>query len=117
MNEPKRRYVTDLPEKLTFLATHPQVRLRHGLSMAALSVACGMSRSWLKSAKDISRGTRSIATEVARQLAELCHFDPSWPEWLDGSAAAFQRRCLGEEVGETRDERFFHRLNCGGDIA
>ena len=101
MDEPKRRYVNDLPEKLAFLATDPRVRQRHRLSISALSKACGQSGNWLKSAKDGSRGTRSIATEVERKLAEHCRFDPNWPEWYEGSAKDFCQRCLREKASST----------------
>ena len=101
MNEPKRRYVTDLPEKLTFLATHPQVRPRHGLSMAALSVECGRKKGWLKSAINPDRNLLSIDTEVERKLAERCQFDRNCPEWVSGSAAAFKERWLAEEATRT----------------
>ena len=101
MNEPKRRYVNDLPEKLRFLVTHPRVRQRHRLSISAFSKKCGRSGSWAKSAMDGSRGTQSIAIEVEGKIEELCHFSASWPEWGEGAAAAFQERYLRELASPT----------------
>ena len=91
-----RRRVQDLPEKLIFLADHSVPRGKHRLSNQAFAEACGQSESWLKSAKDRGRRTLSLDADVEVKLAELCGFDPNWPEWASGSAASFRDRYLRE---------------------
>jgi hypothetical protein len=97
IDHPERRYVKDLPTKLTFLATHELVRQRHGLSIAALSKACGKSRNWLKTAKDSRRETASIDRAVEQKLGKLCRFDPNRPEWGQGTADEFRKHILSPE--------------------
>jgi hypothetical protein len=48
----------------------------------------------LKTATAGGRETKSIESDVERRLAELCSFDPDWPEWTRDTAAAFQQRLL-----------------------
>jgi hypothetical protein len=92
-----RRRVTELSAKVRFLAT--DTRMQHRLSMVGLSEACGKPKGWLKSATATDREIKTLEPEVERQLAELCGFDPDWPEWTWGTAAAFRLRLLRALAG------------------
>ena len=79
-----RRRVQNLPEKLIFLADNSVPQGKHRLSNRAFAEACGRSESWLKSAKDLKGKPRqTLDVEVEVRLAELCGFDPAWPEWTE----------------------------------
>jgi transcriptional regulator with XRE-family HTH domain len=92
-----RRYIASLSEKLGFLAGD-LARKKHGLSMAGLSRALGLSRNWLIVASSSGRNTMSIDVNVERKLAQVCNFDVSWPEWTDGSLRQFMGKYLDSSV-------------------